>query len=206
MALDAAQRKVDKRTAVRYRSSQADRARGFGVKSLKSHSFINECPSNFSTAGAALFSKGAPTMQEISQVHGSLGKTIRTSTLLLLSSILLAGCYRVPASIKLYAADLPHRADGQYALIDDDSVKKSLVVKDAMLKCKIDEEESSGEGSAACQCAKSASPDWTVDCKPWLGEHTPKAAPATPESPAAPAPTTPTPAPSAPTTPAPLPS
>jgi hypothetical protein len=84
------------------------------------------------------------------------------------------GCYAIPESVKLCAADLPARADGQYAMIDDDSVKKSLVTKDAMLQCRIDEDKKSGETSPACQCAKSSSPDWTVDCKAWLGEHTPK--------------------------------
>lgn len=107
-------------------------------------------------------------------------------------AIAVVGCCKVPESVKLYAADLPARADGQYALIDDDSIKKSLVVKDAMLQCKIDVEGGSDETSPACKCAKSSSPDWTVDCKAWLGDHTPKReqaapAPATTAPPAAPA-------------------
>lgn len=105
------------------------------------------------------------------------------------------GCCHVPDSIRLYAADLPGRADGQYALIDDDATKKSLVVKDAMLACKIDVDDGkTEEQSPACQCAKSASPDWVADCKAWLGAH----------APAAPAPTT-APAPSAAETSAPAP-
>jgi len=94
----------------------------------------------------------------------------------------MSGCTKVPESVKLYAADLPARADGQYALIDDDAVKKSLILKDALLKCKIDEEQSSGETSPACQCAKSSSTDWTSDCRAWLGDHTPKPTPPTPAS------------------------
>lgn len=108
----------------------------------------------------------------------------------------LVGCCKVPESVKLYAAGLPARADGQYLGIDDDSIVKSLVTKDAMLQCKIDEEEKAGETSPGCQCAKSSSPDWTVDCKAWLGEHTPKRAEPTPPSAASSAPAS-TPAPDA---------
>ena len=90
-----------------------------------------------------------------------------------------SGCCHIPDSVKLYAADLPARADGQYALIDDDATKKSLVLKDAMLACKIDVDEGkTEEQSPACQCAKSASPDWIADCKAWLGAHTPVPPPA----------------------------
>ncbi len=99
--------------------------------------------------------------------------------------LLVAGCSPVPASVRLYAADLPARADGQYALLSDDSVKKQLVLKDSELKCKIDiEDGTTEEKSAACQCTKSVN-DWLVDCKAWLGPHTPTA-PATPGTPAAP--------------------
>ena len=104
---------------------------------------------------------------------------------LIIMPLLVAGCSSVPASVKLYAAELPLRADGQYALLSDDSVKKQLVMKDSELKCKIDIEEGTAEDkSAACQCTKSVG-DWLVDCKAWLGAHTP----------AAPAPSTPTPPP-----------
>ena len=105
---------------------------------------------------------------------------------LLLMSLLAAGCSSIPASVKLYAADLPLRADGQYALLSDDSVKKQLVMKDSELQCKIDIEEGKTEDtSAACKCTKSVG-DWLVDCKPWLGDHTPAAAPAAPTTPAVP--------------------
>jgi hypothetical protein len=96
-----------------------------------------------------------------------------------------SGCGGVPASVKLYAADLPGRADHQYAVIDDDAIKKSLVTMDAMLACKIDVEEGRREEeSPACQCAKSSSPDWVTDCKGWLGTHTPVPAPAPKPAPA----------------------
>src|SRR5882672_8087120 len=92
-----------------------------------------------------------------------------------------SACCHVPESVKLYAADLPARADGQYAMIDDDAMKKSLVTKDAMLACKIDVDEGkTEEESQACQCAKSSSPDWIADCKGWLGAHTPAAPSAAP--------------------------
>ena len=125
--------------------------------------------------------------------------SIRSVAQAIALSMALAGCYRVPNSIRLYAADLPHRADGQYALIDDDGVKKSLVVKDALLQCSIDEEDKPGETSAACLCAKSSSADWTLDCKAWLGSHTPQRSSET-GSPPVPAPA-PTSSPAAPTPP-----
>jgi hypothetical protein len=112
---------------------------------------------------------------------------MRGSVRLLLCAGLVSGCCNIPESVKLYAADLPARADGQYALIDDDATKKSLVTKDAMLACKIDVDEGkTEEQSPACQCAKSATLDWIADCKAWLGAHMP-AAPA-PAPTAAPAP------------------
>ena len=82
----------------------------------------------------------------------------------------LATACGVPTSIKLYAADLPSRADGQYALLDE-SVKKQLVLKDSELQCAIDGDAA----SAACKCSTSAG-DWLADCKAWLGSHTPTAA------------------------------
>jgi len=99
---------------------------------------------------------------------------------LLATLLLVAGCGSIPASVKMYAAALPARADTQYAFVSDDAVKKQLVLKDSELQCKIDiEEGQTEEKSAACQCTKSNG-DWLVDCKAWLGEHTPK--PSTPPS------------------------
>ena len=118
----------------------------------------------------------------------------------LLLSAALGGCCKVPDSIVTYAADLPARADGQYASITDDGVKKSLVVKDASLQCKIDAAEKPGEATPACQCAKSSSSDWTADCKAWLGDHTPKRPSCpmvAPAASAAPPPPAPAPAPAA---------
>jgi hypothetical protein len=105
----------------------------------------------------------------------------------LCASVSTGCCCHVPESIRVYAAGLPARADSQYALIDEDAIKKSLVLMDAMLACKIDEDDGkTEEQSPACQCAKSASPDWVTDCKGWLGAHTPTAAAPAPT--AAPAP------------------
>lgn len=102
----------------------------------------------------------------------------------------IAACSSVPESVKLYAADLPARADGQYVFVSDEDVKKQLVLKDSELQCKIDVAEGkTDEKSAACQCSKSTA-DWLVDCKPWLGDHTPKPAPA-PTGSGAPAPGSP---------------
>jgi len=88
----------------------------------------------------------------------------------------LAGCGgTMPESVKSYAGDLPARADGQYAPLPD-PVKKQLVLKDGMLQCDIDMHAGMAEkDSAACQCAKSTSTNWTDDCKAWLGAHTPTA-------------------------------
>lgn len=81
-------------------------------------------------------------------------------------------CSGIPESVRLYAADLPARADGQYALLSDDLVKKQLVMKDAELQCAIDAKDGNEATAASCKCATSAG-DWLVDCKGWLGNHTP---------------------------------
>jgi hypothetical protein len=89
----------------------------------------------------------------------------------------LAGsaCYKVPPAVNAYAADLPKRADGQYAALDP-LIQKELVLKDAGLACSIDlVKDSDRSKSKACQCT-SSSGDWLVDCKDWLGTHTPQAA------------------------------
>jgi hypothetical protein len=106
----------------------------------------------------------------------------------LLVPLALAACSSVPESVRLYAADLPARADGQYVFVSDDDIKKQLVLKDSELQCKIDVADGTAEEkSPACQCTKSAG-DWLVDCKAWLGTHTPKPAPPapTPASPSTP--------------------
>ena len=118
----------------------------------------------------------------------------------LLAMALGAGCGSVPNSIKVYAADLPSRADGQYALLEDDSVKKQLVMKDSELQCAIDIAEGTAEEkSPACQCSHSVT-DWLTDCKAWLGAHTPAPGPTGPTGPTAPT-ATPTPATPTPATP-----
>lgn len=79
----------------------------------------------------------------------------------------------VPESIRVYAADLPARADGEYALVSDEGMRARLVRKDARLQCYIDVEEHVPErGSAACRCANSAG-NSLVECTAWLGAHTP---------------------------------
>lgn len=117
-----------------------------------------------------------------------LALNIRLTGALVLSVFALCSCCHtvsVPASVKAWAADLPARADGQYALLGDDAVKKSLVTKDAFLQCKIDVSEETAEAdSPACQCAKSHSSDWISDCQKWLGTHTPQATPAPAPEPA----------------------
>lgn len=130
------------------------------------------------------------------------GAGVQGAVASLLAVAAVSCCCRVPESIRLYAAALPARADGQYAMIGDDAIMKSLIVNDAMLQCAIDEEEDSGESSAACRCGKSNSPNWVDDCQAWLGDHTPK--PVAP-APAAPAPDAPAPASDAPTPDAPAP-
>lgn len=89
-------------------------------------------------------------------------------------------CYKVPPAVNAYAADLPWRADGQYAALDP-AIQKELVLKDAALVCSLDlVKDSDRARSKACQCT-SSSGDWRVDCKGWLGTHTPQAPPAAPE-------------------------
>jgi hypothetical protein len=93
------------------------------------------------------------------------------------AAVLLAGCYRIPGSIRAYAAELPARADGQYAVLDE-PLQKQLVMKDALLQCRIDREDGKSEAeSMACRCATSASASWLDDCGGWLGEHTPRPVP-----------------------------
>lgn len=123
-------------------------------------------------------------------------RIIYQSACLAIGVSLVAGCTPVPQSIRVLAADLPARADGQYAFIDDDDVKKGLVMKDALFQCKIDTEDGV-QPSAACSCAESDTADWRADCKGWLGAHTPPAPTAAPPPPAAPSP----PAPGAPPAP-----
>lgn len=95
---------------------------------------------------------------------------------LALGGVVLA-CYKTPESVRLFAAGLPERADGVYAGIDLDA-RKMVVLNDALLQCKIDLEDGKAESdSAACRCSRSASADWTADCKDWLGVHTPVATP-----------------------------
>jgi hypothetical protein len=90
------------------------------------------------------------------------------------ASVLVSGCAgALPQTVRDYAAELPARADGQYAPLDD-LVKKQLVMKDALLQCGIDVVDEKPEAeSAACMCATSSSEVWTSDCKGWLGEHVP---------------------------------
>ena len=79
----------------------------------------------------------------------------------------------IPPSIRQFASELPARADGQYAVLDD-ALRKQLVMKDSLLACRIDLEDKKSESdSGACRCTKSASQDWKQDCKDWLGAHTP---------------------------------
>jgi hypothetical protein len=86
--------------------------------------------------------------------------------------IATTGC-SIPTSIRQYATELPARADGQYAVLDE-PLRKQLVMKDSELQCRIDLADGKTEAdSGACRCAKSASADWTQDCKGWLGPHTP---------------------------------
>ena len=79
----------------------------------------------------------------------------------------------IPPSIRELSAQLPARADGQYAVLDE-GLRKQLVMKDSLLGCRIDLEDKKAESdSPACRCSKSASADWKHDCKDWLGTHTP---------------------------------
>jgi hypothetical protein len=86
--------------------------------------------------------------------------------------ILVTGCVSVPPSIRVLSSALPSRADGQYAFIEDDDIKKQLILKDSLFQCKIDVEDGTKE-SAACRCSEAHSADWRADCKEWLGSHTP---------------------------------
>jgi hypothetical protein len=91
--------------------------------------------------------------------------------------LLAGGCYRIPKSVRTFAADLPTRADGQYAVLED-PLKKQLVTKDALLQCRIDlEDGTTAADSAACRCSTSASEDWVGDCRAWLGAHAPSQTP-----------------------------
>ena len=96
--------------------------------------------------------------------------------------LLLGGCGAgLPASVRQYAAELPARADGQYALLDP-LIRKQLVTKDALLQCRIDLEDGHSEqDSPSCRCAESASLDWLDDCRAWLGAHTPMDEPPEPD-------------------------
>jgi hypothetical protein len=86
----------------------------------------------------------------------------------------LTGCSsNIPKSVRTYAAELPARADGQYAALDD-VLRKQLVMNDALLQCSIDVTDGQSESeSAACRCSTSASASWLDDCRAWLGNHTP---------------------------------
>jgi hypothetical protein len=86
----------------------------------------------------------------------------------------LTGCASsIPKSVRTYAAELPARADGQYAALDD-VLRKQLVMNDALLQCSIDVTDGQSESeSAACRCSTSASASWLDDCRAWLGSHTP---------------------------------
>ncbi|MBX3190087.1 MAG: hypothetical protein KF819_23880 [Labilithrix sp.] len=92
----------------------------------------------------------------------------------LVVALLTASCGGIPPSVRQFATELPARADGQYALIPDDAVRKQLVMKDSALQCRIDQADGKTEvESGACKCMKSIA-DWKADCKDWLGAHTPQ--------------------------------
>lgn len=100
--------------------------------------------------------------------------TMKTCALATLLVALAAGCSSsIPKSVRTYAAELPARADGQYAALDD-VLRKQLVMNDALLQCSIDVSDGQAEAeSAACRCSTSASASWLDDCRGWLGNHTP---------------------------------
>jgi hypothetical protein len=100
--------------------------------------------------------------------------TWRVFAALVLALVAGSGCAaKIPASVRAYAAELPARADGQYAALDD-VLRKQLVMNDALLQCRIDREDGENEAaSAACRCSTSVSTTWTNDCQDWLGDHTP---------------------------------
>lgn len=82
-------------------------------------------------------------------------------------------CSSVPPSVREYAASLPGRADGQYAVLDA-PIKKQLILMDALLPCAIDvADKKKVDESPACKCSKASSADWAADCKAWLGSHAP---------------------------------
>lgn len=96
--------------------------------------------------------------------------------------LMVGGCYRIPASVRTFAGELPARADGQYATLDE-PVRKQLVMKDALLACRIDLEDGKKEAeSAACRCSGSTSEDWVADCRDWLGSHAPAQTPVAAET------------------------
>lgn len=112
-------------------------------------------------------------------------ESVVTGLLMAAFSAAVMSCSGVPQSIRTAAAELPARADSQYAFLEDDDVRKQLVMKDALFQCKIDLEDKIEEAkSAACQCSTGHSAEWREDCKGWLGAHTP------PGPSASPAPTT----------------
>jgi hypothetical protein len=87
----------------------------------------------------------------------------------------VCACKSIPPSVREYAAALPGRADGQYAVLDT-PIKKQLILMDALLPCAIDvADKKKAEESPACRCSKASSADWTADCKAWLGGHAPVA-------------------------------
>lgn len=97
-------------------------------------------------------------------------KVINVYTLVAAVSFVVA-CKSVPPSVREYAAALPGRADGQYAVLDA-PIKKQLILMDALLPCAIDvADKKKVEESPACKCSKASSADWTTDCKAWLGSH-----------------------------------
>lgn len=103
-------------------------------------------------------------------------------TVLLGASFALSACGSIPLSVRTYAAGLPARADGQYALLDE-PLRKQLVLNDAGLQCAIDAADDKNENSVACKCASSQSDDWLADCTPWLGTHAPQPEPAAAQAP-----------------------
>ena len=99
-------------------------------------------------------------------------KVINSYTLVAAVSFVVA-CKSVPPSVREYAAALPARADGQYAVLDT-PIKKQLILMDALLPCAIDvADKKKLEESPACKCSKASSADWTADCQAWLGSHAP---------------------------------
>jgi hypothetical protein len=101
-------------------------------------------------------------------------KVINIYTLVAAVSSVLA-CSSIPQSVREYAAALPARADGQYAVLDA-PIKKQLILMDALLPCAIDvADKMKLDESPACKCSKASSADWTADCKAWLGGHAPVA-------------------------------